>query len=154
MNILFICTGNMTRSPLAEAVLKKKLKDAGLEDIHVSSAGTLASDNNHRDATMIKVAKDHGYTIDGLTRKVDYSTGTESDLIFCMEPYHADYMKGLLGAFYHTRIHLLMQWALNSHGVIYDPTCKSLDCYQDTLGIIETVCDAMVLRIKDMTSNR
>ena len=43
MRILFICTGNMTRSPLAEAVLKKKLDDSGVTGVEVISAGTGAT---------------------------------------------------------------------------------------------------------------
>ena len=41
MHILFICTGNACRSALAESVLRKQLRDAGVDDIAVASAGTL-----------------------------------------------------------------------------------------------------------------
>ena len=41
MNILVVCTGNICRSPTAEAVLRKKLVEAGLGDkVRVDSAGT------------------------------------------------------------------------------------------------------------------
>ena len=42
MNILVVCTGNICRSPTAEAVLRKKLSDAGLgEEVHIDSADFL-----------------------------------------------------------------------------------------------------------------
>lgn len=40
MNIIFICLGNICRSPLAEAVAKKYLKNKNKENIKISSAGT------------------------------------------------------------------------------------------------------------------
>ena len=42
MNILFVCTGNMNRSPMAEALMRKLLSREGRKDIQVQSAGTHA----------------------------------------------------------------------------------------------------------------
>lgn len=137
----------MTRSPLAEAVLKKKLADAGLKSIEVSSAGTGATDGLDRDAMMLEVAAERGYEITGKTKRADYFSGIESDLILCMEPHHVDYMKGILPAYFHSRIHLLMKYALDSSGVIYDPTCRPKDFYHSVFDTIEKACDAIVAKI-------
>ena len=59
----------MTRSPLAEGVLKKKLTDAGLKSVEVLSAGTGATDGIDRDAMMLEVAAERGYEITGKTKK-------------------------------------------------------------------------------------
>ena len=139
MRILFICTGNMTRSPLAEEVLKKKLKESGLKGVEVISAGTGATDGLDRDAMMLEVA----------------ASGIESDLILCMEPHHVDYMKGILPTYFHSRIHLLMKYALNSSGVIYDPTCRPKDFYHSVLDTIENACEAIIQRfMEDKTTYR
>ena len=42
--VVFVCTGNMCRSPMAEAILKRKLTDSGRTDITVSSMGIHAQD--------------------------------------------------------------------------------------------------------------
>ena len=42
-SIIFVCTGNTCRSPMAEIILKTKLKNAGITDVKVSSAGLCAS---------------------------------------------------------------------------------------------------------------
>ena len=61
MNILFVCLGNICRSPLAEGILKSKIKDqniiiesAGFESYHI---------NEPPDPRAIKVANDHGLSI-------------------------------------------------------------------------------------------
>ena len=150
MRILFICTGNMTRSPLAEAVLKKKLDDSGVKGVEVTSAGTGATDGLQRDPMMLEVAQERGYKPEGLTRRADYFTGIESDLILCMEPHHVDYMKGILSTYFHSRIHLIMKYALDSSGVIYDPTCRPKDFYLSVLDTIEKACDGIVSKISGM----
>ncbi len=137
----------MTRSPLAEAVLRKKLADAGLKAIEVTSAGTGATDGLDRDSVMLEVAAERGYDVSGKTRRVDYFSGIEADLILCMEPHHVDYMKGILPPYFHSRIHLMMKYALDSSGVIYDPTCRPKDFYHSVLDTIENTCDAIVAKI-------
>lgn len=154
MRILFICTGNMTRSPLAESVLRKKLSEAGIKSIESTSAGTRADDRHERDTTMIEVAVERGYEVSGKTKRADYFMGIESDLILCMEPHHVDYMKGILPAYFHLRIHLLMMYSLNSAGVIYDPTCHPKDFYYSVLDTIEAACDGIITRIQYQNSYR
>ena len=150
MRIMFICTGNMTRSPLAEGVLRQKLAAAGLKSVEVSSAGTGAIDGLDRDAMMLEVAVERRYEVTGKTKRVDYFSGMESDLILCMEPHHVDYMKGILPVYFHSRIHLLMKYALDSSGVIYDPTCRPKDFYFSVLDTIENACDGIVAKISGM----
>lgn len=140
----------MTRSPLAEAVLKKKLDDSGVRGVEVTSAGTGATDGLQRDPMMLEVAQERGYKPEGLTRRADYFTGIESDLILCMEPHHVDYMKGILSTYFHSRIHLMMKYALDSSGVIYDPTCRPKDFYLSVLDTIEKACDGIVSKISGM----
>ena len=147
MKIMFICTGNMTRSPLAEGVLRKKLNDAGITSVEVTSAGTGATDGIERDQTMLKVAAEAGYDINGKTRRVDIMSANEADYILCMEPHHVNYMKDRLQHSYHHKIHMMMKWALDSSEVVYDPTCRPEDFYKSVLDSIERACDAIIDKI-------
>lgn len=63
MNILFVCLGNICRSPLAEGILKSKLEGKDIQ-FNVESAGFESYHiNEPPDPRAIKMAKNHGITI-------------------------------------------------------------------------------------------
>lgn len=53
MNLLFVCTGNVSRSFLAQALMQKEAEEAGLDDLHVSSAGLFAHSGSPPDSKMV-----------------------------------------------------------------------------------------------------
>src|SRR3954471_11133184 len=86
MKLLMVCIGNICRSPLAEGIMKEKLKKAGL-NFYVDSAGMI---NYHvgecPDHRSIEVAKQYGIDISGqkarMFKRDDFET---FDLIFAMD---------------------------------------------------------------------
>jgi protein-tyrosine-phosphatase len=60
MNILFICSGNVSRSYLAEMLLRHEAAKRGLSDVSVSSAGLFAFPGNRADPHMAAYLKDKG----------------------------------------------------------------------------------------------
>ena len=54
MNILFVCSGNVSRSFLAEALLKRELQSLGMEGVGVSSAGLYAYPGSPPDPQMVE----------------------------------------------------------------------------------------------------
>lgn len=77
--ICFVCTGNACRSPFAECVMKKRLSDAGMDNIEVFSVGTLDWGKNPRDAVMTDVAKERGYELTGITTRMTRDRLMEAD---------------------------------------------------------------------------
>ena len=65
--------------------------------MEVLSAGTGATDGLDRDAMMLEVAAERGYEITGKTKRADYFSGIESDLILCMEEYNIRNLRRVLG---------------------------------------------------------
>lgn len=62
--IVFICTGNMCRSPMAEGMLKKMLYDIKkINEIKVESAGLLKTDGSRATTNAIKTMKNRGVDI-------------------------------------------------------------------------------------------
>jgi len=63
MKILFVCLGNICRSPLAEGILKHKLEEKNLEAVVESAGFESFHINEHPDKRAIKIAKRHGIDI-------------------------------------------------------------------------------------------
>ncbi len=79
IRVLFICLGNICRSPLAETVFKKKVEEAGLtENFEIDSAGLIGYHAGETaDPRMLRAAREAGYNITHLSRKItdhDYRT--------------------------------------------------------------------------------
>jgi len=92
MNILFVCTGNTCRSPMAEALLRKLAKDANL-DIEVRSAGVAASQGASISRNAVTALQDH--QIDAAGASSTPLTGWEvewADLILTMTSGHKQHV--------------------------------------------------------------
>lgn len=89
MNILFVCTGNTCRSSMAEGIFKHLLKDAGKDNINVSSAGINAFEGDDANEKAIYTLNKKG--IDILNHKARLLTKkiiNDSDLILTMTNSH------------------------------------------------------------------
>lgn len=86
--ILFVCTGNICRSPLAEALLRKKLEGAA-DGIVVDSAG-LTPDHvgQQADSRMRSTAQRRGVTVDHRSREFVQNDFEKFDLIVAMDDGH------------------------------------------------------------------
>ncbi len=83
--ILFVCMGNICRSPAAECLMRSLLEEKQLEKLFtIDSAGTGNwHAGNKPDRRMRKAAKLAGKTIEGSARQVQESDFSEFDWIFC-----------------------------------------------------------------------
>jgi protein-tyrosine-phosphatase len=94
--ILFVCTGNTCRSPMTEGLLKRSLKQAGLENISVSSAGTNTLSGSPATLFAVEAAKVRGVDISGhISRKLNEHMLEQADLILVMNEAHLDRIKKL-----------------------------------------------------------
>ena len=88
MKILFVCSANICRSALAEAILKKKLQEKGLTDIAVYSAGIHNYAGEPRDPKMVSLARQSGYDMGSVAQYITKQLVDAADLIICMEYHH------------------------------------------------------------------
>ncbi|MBN1863549.1 MAG: hypothetical protein JW808_01475, partial [Victivallales bacterium] len=65
MHVLFVCSGNTCRSPMAEGYLRHLLEKGGRGDITVSSAGTSTADGMPPSRHSVEALKEHGIDISG-----------------------------------------------------------------------------------------
>lgn len=91
-SILFVCTANQCRSPVASALFRENLKEAGLEDdFRVGSAGTWGDDGLPAARLAVRVLLDRGVDLSQhLSRIVTHELLAEQDLILVMEEGHKE----------------------------------------------------------------
>lgn len=90
LRVLFICTGNVCRSPLAEGYLKFLLTQRGIQGVDVESAGVAALSGASPFECATSVAEEYRFDISGKTaRQLTAELIRDFDRIFCMEAWQA-----------------------------------------------------------------
>ena len=137
IRILFVCHGNICRSPMAEFVMKDIVAKAGLSaEFEISSAATSTEEigNSVYPPARRKLAE-HGISCEGktarqLTRK-DYES---YDLLIAMDHNNLRNLRRMLGEDTENKIHLLMEYT-DCPGEVADPwyTGDFEETWQDVL---------------------
>jgi len=147
MRVLFVCTGNICRSPMAEALARKLFQDRGRGDIVVASAGTSAGEGSpaSEGAYLVGLEKgldlaDHAATF--LTREVVQ----RADLVLAMSQQHLERAVLLGGA---DKTHLLGTFAGRAleDAEVEDPFGGTLEEYRATYDQLEGLMGDVVERI-------
>lgn len=109
MNILFVCLGNICRSPMAEAMFKQMVQAAGLNDrINVDSAGTSSEEEgNPPHPGALKTMRRHNLATAGLvSRPITAADFEWADYIICMDNMNLANLKRLASVDDTAKIHL------------------------------------------------
>ncbi|MEK6597001.1 MAG: low molecular weight protein arginine phosphatase [Gemmatimonadota bacterium] len=147
MHVLFVCSGNTCRSPLAEVAFRRLLHEAGRSDITVSSAGTGAYNGSPASEGTFLVGLEEGLDLSAHRAKLlDEKLVAEADLILTMARGHHARVCRLGGE---GRVWLLGDYAGAVEPVeVRDPFGGEVSVYRDTLeqltGLLTTARDRLL----------
>jgi len=147
-HILLVCTGNTCRSPLAEALLRTKLAERGVDAVEVSSAGTGAWDGAPASEGAYLVALEHGLDLSAhRARLLNRELAASADLILTMARHHRARVEQL-GAT--GKAHLLGEYAgrTGPAAEVRDPFGGDLQGYRETYEELDQLLDAVVVRLE------
>jgi protein-tyrosine phosphatase len=147
MRILFVCLGNICRSPTAEGVMASLIAEAGLEDeIEVDSAGTGSWHvGAPPDPRAVEVAATRGLELAGSARQVDPADFERFDLIVVMDRSNRDLLLDLAPSAEHRdRVRLLREFGDGAELDVPDPYYGAGDGFTEVLEIIERSCSALL----------
>ncbi len=145
MKILFICTGNICRSPLAEGYLRYLAeKDPALAGLEIDSAGTLALTASTPSYESIMVADENGFSIDEqVSQQLNEHLLSSSDYVLVMCENHKKWIKTHFPA-YSDKVYLLRTFNGDSEKEIPDPMGMDIDVYRKIFSLIKPSVDNFV----------
>jgi protein-tyrosine phosphatase len=154
VRLLFVCMGNICRSPTAEGVMRSLLREEGLEDaVEVDSAGT---GDWHLgaapDARATAAARARGITLEGAARAVAPRDFEDYDLILAADRRNVRDLLVLAPREAHDRIHLLREFDPASEGApdldVPDPYYGGDDGFEHVLDLVEAACRGLLDRLR------
>jgi protein-tyrosine phosphatase len=148
-SVIFVCLGNICRSPSAEAVFKKKADDRGLS-VEVDSAGTAGY---HKGAEPDKrsqaVAIERGYSFKGLKcRKFEDQDFEKFDYILGMDNQNIANLLEACPEEYQHKVSLLLSFTVSEEQEVPDPYYSGKRGFEYVLDLIEQGTDGLIEHLR------
>jgi protein-tyrosine phosphatase len=154
-SVLFVCMGNICRSPLAEGVFRHLVAEAGLADrFTIDSAGTGAWHAGERpDGRSVQVAAEHGITLEGRARQVTGADLRAFDVVVAMDRDNLANLQALsaeTGGTAHLR--LLRSFDGRAEGEdVPDPYYGGPQGFETVYHMVRSACEGLLEELRSPT---
>ena len=156
VRVVFVCWGNICRSPMAERVAEKMAADQGLAGIEFTSAATSREELGAPiDRRAEDVLREHGYRVDGhVAHQITRGEIERSDLVIAMEDIHVTRMMGLAPEA--SNVSLLTDYDPDAEAGsgVPDPWYGTADGFNGTLATVEAAMPGVLDRVRELTASR
>lgn len=148
--ILFVCLGNICRSPTAEGVFRHRALQAGLNSLQVDSAGTAGWHvGKAPDPRTVAAAQRRGYDLSALrARQVQAADFKNFDLVLAMDKQNLAELKSMAPAGTRTSVGLFLDYADRAaFREVPDPYYGGDAGFEQVLDLIEQASDGLIARL-------
>jgi protein-tyrosine phosphatase len=150
--VLFICMGNICRSPAAEIVFRQRVEEAGLTDaIEIDSAGTIGYHaGKGPDPRMADTLRRRGYPIAGRSRQVTAHDLAEFDLVLAADAENlADLRRLDRDGLHRAKIRLLVDYCVDKEADhVPDPYYGGQRGFEEVADLVEDACDGLLDQLR------
>lgn len=155
MRILFVCLGNICRSPTAEGVMRHLVEEEGLSgEIELDSAGTGGWHvGDPPDPRSREAARRRGIVVAGAARQVARADFDDFDLILAMDRANLRDLRALAPPDAPAEVKLLREYDADSVGGgdldVPDPYYGGPDGFDDVLDLVEVACRGLLAELRE-----
>lgn len=151
--ILFVCLGNICRSPAAEGIMRQLIERRGLQDkIEVDSAGTYGGHAGSLPDRRMRVhARQRGYELTHLSRRIARDDFEYFDLIIAMDASNMSNLRQMAATLDEARKIVPMSRYFRQHtnyDYIPDPYYEGAEGFEIVLDLLEDACESLLDSIK------
>lgn len=149
--VLFVCLGNICRSPAAEGAFRHLVDEAKLtSEFVIDSAGTGSWHiGEPADDRMRQAAEARGIRLSSLARQVAPSDFEDFDWILAMDRSNLEDLRRLAHRSHHARIRLFREFDADAPGAdVPDPYYGTIDGFADVLDIVTRTSSALLAHLR------